>query len=360
MDFDPNKDYYKILGVSETADENEIKKAFRTAAVKHHPDRWWDTAKFQEMNEAYQVIWDKKKRQQYDSFRKGGFTGWFGWWGFGGGQFGGFSGGGFDFGDIDLGDLVGSMFWGWGQFWGGGFAGWGRRQQQGRDVEKHISITFEESYTWTEKKIKYTRKILEEWLEEISCEHCKGSWRVVKQINSPFGVMQTQAACEHCNGLGKQFKKNGKILESWPLVDKEEILDIKIPTGIKDNVYLKYSEKWDFWPNGNAGDLYIKILVESSNTYTRKWEDLYINVPVSIFDMVLGAEQKINHPEWKLSIKIPKGLQVKDKIKVSGKGFGKWGIFWSKWDLYLIPQLYIPKKLSKEQEKLWKELEKLK
>ncbi len=353
MDFDPNKDYYKILWVSESADEAEIKKAFRTAAVKHHPDRWWDTAKFQEMNEAYQVIWDKQKRQQYDAFRKWGFSGGFGWGGFGWWQFGGFSGWGFDFWDIDLGDLVGSMFW------GGQFGGW-RRQQQGHDLEKHIRITFEESYTGTEKKIKYTRKVLEDGLESVTCEQCKGNWRVVKQINSPFGVMQTQAACDQCQGLGKQFKKDWKILSWGPLVDKEETIDMKIPAGIKDGVFLKYSEKGDFWPNGNAWNLYIKILVEDSELYTRKWDDLYINIPVSIFDMVLGSEQKINHPEGKITVKIPKGIQVKDKIKVSGKWFGEWWIFGKRWDLYLVPQLYIPKKLSKDQEKLWKDLQKLK
>ncbi len=358
MDFDPSKDYYKILGVSENADDTEIKKAFRTAAVKHHPDRWGDKTKFQEMNEAYQVIGDKQKRQQYDAYRKWGFSGGFWGWGFWwGGQFGGFSGWGFDFGGVDLGDLVGSVF-GWGA--GFGSAGWGRRQQSGTDLEKHISISFEESYTGTEKKVKYTRKVLEEGLESESCTHCQGSGRTVKQVNTPFGVMQTQAACEHCQGLGKVFKKNGKVLASWPLVDKEEVIDVKIPTGIKDGVYLKYAEKGSFWPNGQAGDLYLKISVQSSDNYTRKGEDLYITVPVSIFDMVLGAEQEINHPEGKMKIKIPKGLQVKDKIKISGKGFWKGGIFWNKGDVYLVPQLHIPKKLSKEQEKLWKSLQKAK
>ncbi len=357
MDFDPNKDYYKILGVSENSDDAEIKKAFRTAAVKHHPDRWGDKEKFQEMNEAYQVIGDKKKRQQYDAYRKGGFSGGFGGWGFWGSQFGGFWGWGFDFGGVDLGDLVGSVFWGGAGFGG---VGWGKRQQSGTDLEKHISISFEESYTGTEKKVKYTRKVLEEGLETDTCTQCKGSGRTVKQVNTPFGVMQTQVACEHCQGLGKIFKKDGKVLAWGPLVDKEEIIDVKIPTGIKDGVYLKYAEKGSFWPNGQAWDLYLKISVQHSDSYTRKGEDLYINVPVSIFDMVLGTEMKITHPEGKINVKIPKGLQVKDKIKVSGKGFWKGGIFWSKGDLYLVPQLHIPKKLSKEQEKLWKSLQEAK
>lgn len=352
MDFDPNKDYYKILGVSESADEAEIKKAFRTAAVKHHPDRWGNKEKFQEMNEAFQVIWNKQKRQQYDAFRKGGFS-WGFWWGgfWGGSQFGGFSWGGFDFGDIDLWDLVGSMFG-----WGGGF-NWRGRSQQGNDLEKHITISFDESYTWAEKKIKYSRKVLEEGIESTTCEHCKWTGRSARQVKTPFGVMQTQTACEKCQGLGKIFKKDGKVLEAGPLIEKQEVIDVKIPAGIKDGVYLKYTEKGDFWPQWQAGDLYLKIRVEASDTYERKGDDLYVKIPVSLFDMVLGSDQKIDHPEGKIKVKIPKGLQIKDKIKISAKWFGKGWIFSKKGDMYVIPNVHIPKKLSKDQEKLWKKLQ---
>lgn len=354
MDFDTNKDYYKILGVSEDASEAEIKKAFRSAAVKHHPDRWGDKAKFQEMNEAYQVIGDKKKRQQYDSFKKWGFWGGNFWGGgFQGGQFGGFWGGWFDFWGVDLGDIVGSVFW-WG-FWGGN-----PRNQRGHDLEKSIRIDFDESYLGTEKKVKYSRKVIVEGAESESCGTCHGTGRVAKQARTPFGIMQTQAPCDACWGIGKIYKKDGKVLENWGLTDKEEIITVKVPEGIKEWTYLKYTEKGDFWPNGQAGDLYLKIYITESDKYYRKNDDLFVKQEVSIFDLVLGAEYQIPHPEGKIKIKIPKGIQIGDKIKVSAKGFGKGGIFSKKGDLYVETKLNIPKKLSKAQEKLWKELQKTK
>ena len=152
MDFDPKKNYYEILWVAEDASEDEIKKAFRKAAVKYHPDKpGWDKEKFQEINWAYQVIWDKQKRQQYDVMRKWWFS-WFGgnWW------FGGFSWGWFwwnwatfDFGDLwDLWDIVWNIFW----WWFGGFGGWSSAQKKWWDLKKKITITFDEAYLWVTKK----------------------------------------------------------------------------------------------------------------------------------------------------------------------------------------------------------------
>ena len=127
MDFDPKKNYYEILGVSENATADEIKKTFRKEAVKHHPDRWWSKEKFQEINEAYQILSDEQKRQQYDMYRKGGF--WGGAWGF---DFWGFGWGGAQFDFWDIGDLLGGMFW-W--FWGGSRA---RRKTKWDDLENQL------------------------------------------------------------------------------------------------------------------------------------------------------------------------------------------------------------------------------
>ena len=144
MDFDVKKNYYDILGVKEDASWEEIKKAFKKAAVKHHPDKWGDKKKFQEMNEAYQVIGDDKKKGQYDAYRKSGYSwfdgqGWFGWGGFG---WGGSGQAGFDFWDFDIGDIMGGIFGGW-------FGGWSTRKstQGGEDIQVAIDISFEESYT---------------------------------------------------------------------------------------------------------------------------------------------------------------------------------------------------------------------
>ncbi len=351
MDFDIKKNYYDILGVKEDASQEEIKKAFKKAAVKHHPDRGGDKAKFQDMNEAYQVIGDEKKKSQYDAYRKGGFS-WFGggqWWG----DFGGFGGGqwGFDFGDFDIGDLMGGIF-------GGGFGWWTRKKtaQGGDDIQVAMDISFEESYTGISKKIVYSRMKKVKWAEEKTCTSCKGHGSVVQQIQTPFGMMQSQVACSSCGGIGKIFTKNGKTLDNWWLEKEKETLEVKIPAGIHSGAYIKFADKGNESSSHHVGDFYIQINIARSTLYERKWDNLYTKANVSLFDMVLWWEIMVNHPEGKLKIKVPKGTQVGDMIKIAGKGFGSSGIFSKKWDLYVSPQIEIPKKLSKEQEKLWETL----
>ncbi len=350
MDFDPKKNYYEILGVAEDATPDEIKKTFRKAAVQHHPDRWGSKEKFQEVNEAYQVLSDEKKRQQYDMYRKG-------WFGAGGFDFGGFWGGGaqFDFwGFGDIGDLLGGMF-------GGGF--WGttrtRRQTKGEDLEKQIEISFEESYLGVKKKIAYTRHIRAEGIIEEACSQCQGTGRVTQQAQTPFGVFQTQAACPHCSGFWKIYKKDGKQVQNGGLEPHKETLDLEIPAGIKSGSYLKYAEKGSEAMGGvPTGDLYIKIIVAESEKYQRKTDDLRVKAEVSLFDVVLGGEVEVSHPEGKIKVKIPKGTQIWQKVRVAGKGFWESGLFKHKGDMIVELQIPIPKKLSKEQEKLWKELQK--
>jgi len=354
MDFDPKKNYYEILWVSEDATEDEIKKAFRKAAVKYHPDKaGGDKAKFQEINEANQVIWNKEKRQQYDSFKKwwyGGF-GWFGWWW----DFGGFQTwwASFDFGD--LWDIVWNIF-GW---WFGGFWGESRWPSRWDDLKKKVTITFDESYLWVIKKISYTRKKIIQWAEKKSCDTCGGRGRVTRQVQSPFGVMQTQSVCPMCGGSGHLYFKNGKKLENGWLEEIKEVLEIKIPAWINNDVYLKYSGKWNDGQNGMpAGDLYIQINITENSNYIRKGDDIHVNQEVTIYDLVLWWEYEIAHPNGKLKIKIPKWTQLDEKIKISGKGFGESGMFAKRWDLFIIPKLKVPRRLSKEQEDLWKKLQK--
>ena len=354
MDFDPKKNYYEILGISESATVDEAKKAFKKLAVKHHPDRWWDKAKFQEINEAFQTLGDEKKKAQYDAYRSGWFwwfgggQWWFDFWWFGGGQWW------FDFWGVDLGDIFGNMF-GWWGFW------WQSRTDSfsGEDIKVWIEISFEESYLWVTKKVAYTRKVKMSGIDEKECSTCNGKGRVSRTVQTPFGMMQSQTACPDCGGIGRQYTKWWKTISS-PFEDKKETIEVKIPDWINDGVYIKFAAKGHQWLNGQDGDLYIRISVKPSTLYERKGDNLYIKVPVTIFDLVLGSEKQISHPEGKLKIKIPKATQVGDMVKISGKGFGKSGFFGKKWDLYLMPKVEIPKKLSKEEEKLWKELAKLK
>lgn len=351
MDFDVKKNYYDILGVKEDASAEEIKKAFKKAAVKHHPDRWGDKKKFQEMNEAYQVIGDEKKKWQYDAYRKGGFDPSGFWWFGGQGGFGGQWD--FNFWDFDIGDLMGGIF-------GGGFGWWSRKKwtQGGEDIQVAIDITFEESYTGVTKKIAYSRLKKVVGAEEKTCETCKGHGRVTQQVQTPFGVMQSQWACPKCGGSGKIYTKDGKVLANGWLEKVKETLEVKIPAAIKPGAYIKFADKGDESSSHHIGDFYIQINVVTSRLYERKADNLYVKANISIYDMVLWWEIMVDHPEGKLKIKVPKGTQVGDMIKIGGKGFGTGGVFSRKGDLYVIPQVEIPKKLSKEQEKLRSELKK--
>lgn len=348
-DFDPKKDYYEALWLSESATADEIKKAFRKLAVKHHPDRGWDKKKFQEINEAYQTLSDSSKRQQYDTVRKWGFW-WFWdsgfwWWGFSWWSQ-------FDFWGFDIGDVFWNLFWWW--FWGHDDYS---PRAWGKDIKKQIEITFDESFLWTEKKIAYTRKIISPDVESSSCSICWWSWRTVQQVRTPFGVMQTQWACKKCSWTGRIYTKHWKEI-SWWLEAKEEIIDIKIPAGIKEGVYLKFAWKWDQALSWQLGDLYLKIVILPSKLYRRKENDLYTRLDVSLFDLVLWWQHEVAHPEWKITVKIPKWTQVGDKIKLSWKWFWWSGVFSKKWDLYIETRVSVPKKLSKQQEKLWNELKK--
>lgn len=348
MDFDINKNYYDILWVKEDASLADIKKAFKQWAVKHHPDRWGDKKKFQEINEAYQVIGDEKKKAQYDAYRKWGFGGWANFGGFGGFSWGQWN---FDFGDFDIGDIMWGIFGGW-------FGWWSRTKKApgGEDIQVGIDITFEESYLWVHKKISYSRMKKIAGVEEKTCDTCKWRGSVVQQIQTPFGTMQSTWACPNCGGVGKIFTKDGRLLAHGWLEKVKDIMDISIPAGIKSGAYIKFTGKGNESIGQHVGDLYIQINVAKSKMYERKEDNLYTKASVSLFDMVLWWEVSVDHPEWKLKVKIPKGTQIGDMIKIAGKGFGNGGMFARKWDMYIIPHVDIPKKLSKDQEKLWTEL----
>jgi len=351
MDFDPKKNYYDILWVSESASTDEIKKAFRKLAIKHHPDRWWSKEKFQEINEAYQVLSDEKKRWQYDAFRKWGFTWGFGGWWQWGFDFWGFSWfGNWAWVDIDLGDLLGGFF-GW------GFGGWWSKIRKWEDLKKIIEISFEDSYLWCEKKISYTRMKKVSWVTEEVCPGCNGRWKVSQQAQTPFGVMQTSSACRQCGWIWKIYKKGWKEIWNGWLEESKETIDIKIPAWIKEDAYIKYSWKWDAWIwDAPDGDLYLKIRIIPNKKYRREWDDLYVKANVTVFDLVLWWEVEVSHPEWNLKVRIPKWTQVGDKIKVAGRWFGEKWLFKSKWDMIVETEVSIPKKLSKEEEWLWKKL----
>lgn len=359
LDFDPGKNYYEILWVEETSSEDEIKKAYRKLAMKYHPDKNKGDKemeeKFKSVNEAYQVIWDKNKKQQYDSYRKWWFW-WFGWWSF----FWGWSAWStFDVEDIF--DVFGNFFWWW--TWGRGSS---KRPSRWEDIVVNLELTFEEIYKWTRKKINYSRLIDCEscwwsWVTAGSsinqCSVCWWKWVVQNVQRTPFWMMQVQSTCNSCWWTW-QVNSNPCKTCGWKwLSKKKEEIEVNIPDWIKWWEYIKYPWMWNYWQNWwPAWDFYVKISI-NDNKYQRKWNDLYWVVDISIFDAVLWWTVEVNHPEWKLKVKVPKWLQIGDYIKVQGKWFGKsWFLSSNKWDFYVKPTIEIPKKLSKKQEELWVKL----
>lgn len=305
-DFDPQKDYYKMLGIEESASDEEIKKAFRKLAMKHHPDKWGNEEEFKKINEAYQVVGDSQKRQQYDAVRKWWF-GWFGWWGFGGFQWGWF--GWFGGADVqidgfgDLGDII-EQFMGWWFWWAS------RRPRKGQDIQLSLTISFEESYHGIEKTVNYAKH---------------------------------------------EFDANGQATR----VTKK--VDAKIPAGIQHGQYIKYTWMGDGWRNGwPDGDLYVQINIQSSSLWTRKGDDIYTTLEIMVHDLVLGSEHEVAHPDGNVTVKVPKCTQPTDILRVKGKWFGKkWGVFSSHaGDLMVKLIIKTPKKISKEETKLWEEIKK--
>lgn len=342
LDFDPNKNYYDILWVWEDADDDAIKKAYRKLAMKYHPDRNKNDSsaedKFKEVNEANEILSDQQKRQQYDAFRKGGGFWWFWWW----------------FGDVqfwwvDLWDLIGWMF-GW----------WSRRRwgpQKWDDLILQLTIWFEEWYHWLEKEVMYSRLVAWESIESKSCEQCNGQWSVAQQVRTPFWVMQSQSVCPSCSGAGSEYYKDWKKVDNFWLEQSEKKLQVKIPAWIKSWSKIRYAWLWNewilWWP---AWDLYIKIMIRGHTTWKREGDNLVMDIDVSVYEAVLWWKMTVQHPDGPLEVVLPKWLQVWELIRVPWKWFWDTWLLKSWWDFVLVPHIKIPKRLSKDQEKLWNEI----
>ncbi len=359
FDFDPNKDYYQVLWVNEDAWEEEIKKAFRKLAVKHHPDRWWDAEQFKKINEAYQILSDKQKRQQYDQVRKWWFW-WFDiWWG------GWWFWQADPFSDI-FGDIFGDVF---GGRWHAQSAS--SRPRRWQDLQANLNITFAEWYKWTEKEFTYQRYIQcsscnWSWVspdsQQNKCSACWWRWVNVQSQQTPFGVMQVQSTCATCRWAGYTNSKPCEQCQwSW-LIQKQEKIKVNIPPWIKAWEYLKVPWMWNYWKNWwPAWDLFVKINFSDWHEFKRQWDNLVVNIEIPYYDAVLGGQTTVNHPEWQVKITIPKWLQNWENIVVQWKWFAKWGFgIWNKrWDMIVVPKIKLPKKITKEQEKLFKQLKEI-
>lgn len=327
-----SKDYYKMLDVEKGASEDEIKKAFRKKAHIYHPDKkTGDEAKFKEINEAYSVLKDKKKRAQYDQFGSdfsnmgagGGDAG-----GFGGQGFGGFSGGGVNINMDDMGDIfgdIGEMF----GFGGGGGRSRETQSRRGRDMELRISISFKEAVFGVEKEVTVRKNVVcdkcggngaEPGTKINTCKTCNGSGKVTRMQRTFLGSMQVQSVCPDCHGEGKTYtQKCSKCGGSGVYVSNEK-MNIKIPAGINDGETIKFGGMGEASSKGIAGDLYLRVSVQKSDEFERDEFDIKTEKTINFKQAVLGDKIEINTIHGNINLKIPAGTQSGTIFRLKNKG----------------------------------------
>lgn len=317
------RDYYEVLGVSKSASEDEIKKAFRKLAKKYHPDMNKESdaeAKFKEINEAYEVLSDPQKKATYDQFGHAGMDGsGTGFGGFGQGFGGGFSG--FD-------DIFDSIF-------SGGFGSRSSRSSQsgpikGKDRFMRMNISFDEAMRGVNKTL--TLNVDEtcshchgsgaESASDIStCPTCNGSGQVLTQQRTMFGVFQSASVCPDCQGTGKKIKKKCHKCHGQGVESKKVQVDVQIPKGVDSGQQLRVSGKGERGYNqGPNGDLYLEIVVAAHSVFEREGSTIYLKVPISAVDATLGTEIEVPTVHGDVSMKIPAGTQPNTKFKLRGKG----------------------------------------
>jgi molecular chaperone DnaJ len=356
-----SKDYYKILGLEKGASAEEIKKAFRKKAHEYHPDKaGGNEAKFKEVNEAYQVLSDSKKKAQYDQFGSGFEQAGAGFGGFSG--FGGFGQGGVHVDMDDLGDLFGGI----GDIFGFGGGRQESRRQRGNDMRVSLEISFLEAVFGVEKEIKIRKRVVcdhchghmaEPGTKIETCSTCKGSGRVTRVQRTILGNVQMQASCEDCQGEGKTYKEKCRQCSGSGVIQGEEMLKIKIPAGIDDGEAIRLSGKGEAGVRGaGAGDLLIVVRVKADKRWSREGNDIKTEEKINFAQAALGDKIEIETVDGKLSLKIPAGTQSGTVFKLRGKGVTNLrGL--GRGDHYVKIIVKTPTSLNRKQRKLLEEME---
>jgi len=356
------RDYYEVLGVNKSASEEEIKKAYRKMAIKYHPDKNPDNKeaeeKFKEAAEAYEVLSNQQKKAQYDRFGHAGM---------GGAAGGGFGGGGMNMEDIfsNFGDIFGddSPF---GSFFSGGRSGGGRRQRRGSDLRIKLKLNLEEIANGVEKKIKVKRHVsckscsgngAKNGTDLKSCQTCNGSGQVRRVQQTMLGQMVTSSTCPTCNGEGKSIGAKCDVCFGEGRVLEEEIIPIKIPAGVANDMQLSMSGKGNVPPRGGvAGDLLIVIEEEEHPELKRDGNNVIYDLHISFIDAALGTSVEVPTIGGKAKISIEAGTQGGKILRLKGKGIKELNGYQTG-DQLIHVNIWTPKTLSSEERET---LEKLK
>ena len=342
------RDYYDVLGVNKSADKEEIKKAYRKLALKHHPDKnkgdKSSEEKFKEASEAYHVLSDEKRKANYDQFGHAAFQG-------AGGQ-GGFSN--FDF-SSSFSDIFEDVF---GDFGFGRQSRGGRSRNRGNDLRYDISINLNDAFIGTEKKVNYTtyKKCktcsgsgAKPGSKPSACSYCGGQGRV----RSSQGFFTIQQTCPECGGEGQKITNPCGNCNGMGKQQSNENVAVKIPQGVDDGTRIRLAGKGEAGSKGGSnGDLYLFISVEPHNIFKRSEENLYYELPISFTDAALGSTVELPSIDGKKTkIKIPSGTQSGKQLRLKGKGMPvlKRNIYG---DLYIRIITEVPTSLTKRQKEL--------
>ena len=356
------RDYYEVLGVGKSADEKEIKKAYRKLAMQYHPDRNPDNKeaeeKFKEINEAYEVLSDETKRRNYDQFGHEGVNRQ----GFGGQGFGGgFGSGGFE--DI-FGDIFGDMF-------GGGFGGSGRQRrrgpERGADIRQNITIDFEEAAFGKKASIKINRS---EECDKCSgtgskpgtskktCPTCNGAGEVRTVQRTPFGNIASSRPCGTCGGEGEIIESPCDKCHGTGSTRKVKTIEVDIPAGIDDGQMIKLAGQGEVGTKGGPrGDLYIVVNIRNHSLFTRDGYDVYLEMPISFSQVALGGEIEVPTLDGKVVYNVPAGTQTGTVFRLREKGIKKLRGN-TRGDQYVKVVVETPKNLTDRQKELLRELAK--
>ncbi len=359
------KDYYETLGVSKNSSDEEIKKAFYKLAHKHHPDKaGGDEKRFKEANEAYQILSDKKKRQQYDQFSSQGgpSSGWdFSQQGFSSGGFssqgGPASGWEFNFGEGGFGDIFSDVF-GFGHERGGASRG-------GKDISIEIPLTLEDAAFGVEKDLELNSNILcekcngggaESGAKINTCKKCSGKGFVQEKIQSILGTISTQRKCSECSGRGSVPEKLCSQCAGKGIVNKKHPIKIKIPVGMPDGGILEFAGRGEAAPYGaKSGNLFVRVRIMPHKIFAREGDDLFIKKNIKLSEAVLGAEILVETLWGKIKLKIPSGISSGAEIKVKGNGMSKLHKS-GKGDLFVKIEIETPKNISTKAKKIFEEI----
>lgn len=354
------RDYYEVLGVSKSATDDEIKRAYRKLAKKYHPDlnKAPDAAeKFKEVNEAYEVLSDPQKRQTYDQF---GFAGMDGSQAGGFNQ--GFAGAGFD----DFSDIFSSFF-------GGGFGGGSQRRasnapRRGEDKYMRMNVSFMDACFGKTETINLSVDEMcphchgsgaDSPSDVETCSRCHGSGTVITQQRTAFGMFQQQSVCPDCRGTGKKVRKVCRECGGQGYIHKRESVDIKIPAGIATGQQLRVAGKGERGTNGGPnGDLFIEINVLAHNKFSRNGKDIYLEIPVSAVDATLGVSVDVPTIYGDVTMKIPAGTQDGTKLRLKEKGVvdirgGRKG------DQIVTVKVKVDEHLTAKEKELYKQLQEM-